>query len=146
MKLNKKKKNQIKSPLGICPPDAPPMESSLQIGELGLYTSSSNIDRNLNTYRHAQYEYLFITQLCEGGYVWSRMFSLGEMSEDKCSFLRRQFVFLLPGLLQQLLPHDGEDRTQQSAAKDLRGLIAWETVAKLRHVTVAQPPATGARK
>lgn len=72
--------------------------------------------------------------------------SLGEVCEDECSFLRRQLVFLLPGLLQQLLPHDGEDRTQQSAAKDLRGLVAWETVAKLRHVTVAQPPATAAQK
>lgn len=70
------------------------------------------------------------------------MSSLGEVCEDECSFLRRQFVFLLPGLLQQLFPHDGEDRTQQSAAEDLSGLVAWETVAKLWHVTVAQPPAT----
>lgn len=74
------------------------------------------------------------------------MSSLGEVCEDECSFLRRQFVFLLPGLLQQLFPHNGEDRTQQSPAKDLRGLIARETVTKLRHVTVAQPPAIIAHK
>lgn len=68
------------------------------------------------------------------------------MCKDERSFLRGQFVFLLPGLLQQLFPHNGEDRTQQSAAEDLRGLVAWETVAKLRYVTVAQPPATVAHK
>lgn len=67
------------------------------------------------------------------------------MCEDECSFLRSEFVFLLPGLLQQLFPHDGEDGTQQNATEDLRSLVTRETVAELRHVTVAQPPVTTVR-
>lgn len=40
-----------------------------------------------------------------------------------------------------MFPHHGEDGAQQRPAEDLRGLVAREAVAKLRHVAVAQPPA-----
>lgn len=63
------------------------------------------------------------------------------MCEDERPLLRRQLVLFLPGLFEQLFPHHGEDRTQQSPAEDLRGLVAGEAVAKLGHVAVAQPPA-----
>lgn len=70
-----------------------------------------------------------------------RLLSLGEVCEDEGALLRRQL--LLPGLLQQLLPHDGEDRAQQRPPEDLRGLVARQAVAELRHVAVAEPPAGG---
>lgn len=66
---------------------------------------------------------------------------LGEVRENEGAFLRRQLVLLLSGLLQQLFPHHGEHRAQQRPAEDLRRLVARQTVAELRHVAVAQPPA-----
>lgn len=69
---------------------------------------------------------------------------LWEVCEDEGAFLRRQL--LLPGLFQQLLPHDGEDRAQQRPPEDLRGLVARQAVAELRHVAVAEPPAGGSRE
>lgn len=62
------------------------------------------------------------------------------MCEDERPLLRWQLVLFLSGLFEQLFPHHGEDRAQQSPAEDLRGLVAGEAVAKLRHVAVAQPP------
>lgn len=63
------------------------------------------------------------------------------MREDERPLFRWQLVLFLSGLFEQLFPHHGEDRAQQSPAEDLRGLVAGEAVAELRHVAVAQPPA-----
>lgn len=68
-------------------------------------------------------------------------FLLRKVCEDERAFLGRQLVLLLPGLLQELLPHDGEHRAQQGPSEDLCGLVPWQTVAELRHVAVAEPPA-----
>lgn len=67
-------------------------------------------------------------------------FLLGKVCEDECAFLRWQLVLLLPGLLQELLPHHSEHRTQQRPAEDLSGLVPGQAVAELRHIAVAQPP------
>lgn len=63
------------------------------------------------------------------------------MCENERAFLGCQFVFLLPGLLQQLFPHNGEYGAEKNASENLRGLVARKTVTKLGHVTIAQPPA-----
>lgn len=65
--------------------------------------------------------------------------SLGKVREDECALLRRQLVLLLPGLLQQLLPHHSEHRAQQRPAEYLGGLVPGQTVAELRHIAVAEP-------
>lgn len=72
-------------------------------------------------------------------------FLLRKVCEDECAFLRRQLVLLLPGLLQELLPHDGEHRAQQRPSEDLCGLVPRQAVAELRHVAVAEPPAAQER-
>src|SRR4029434_11346463 len=66
---------------------------------------------------------------------------LGEVCEDGCAFLGGQFVLLVARLLQELLPHDGEDGAQQRASEPLSRLVARQAVTELRDVTVAQPPA-----
>lgn len=63
------------------------------------------------------------------------------MCEDERAFLGGELVLLLPGLLQQLLPHHGEHRAQQRPAEDLRGLVAGQAVAELRHIAIAEPSA-----
>lgn len=75
----------------------------------------------------------------------SACFLLRKVCEDKRAFLGRQLVLLLPGLLQELLPHDGEHRAQQRPSEDLRGLVPRQAVAELRHVAVAEPPAAQGR-
>lgn len=65
---------------------------------------------------------------------------LGKVCENKRAFLRGQFVFLYPELLQQLPAGDREDGFEQTAAEHLTRLVARQTVVALRHVTVAQPP------
>lgn len=72
-------------------------------------------------------------------------FLLRKVCEDERAFLGRQLVLLLPGLLQELLPHDGEHRAQQRPSEDLRGLVPRQAVAELRHVAVAEPPAAQER-
>lgn len=67
--------------------------------------------------------------------------SLRKVCEDERPLLGRQLVLFLSGLFQQLFPHHGKDGAQQSPPEDLRGLVAGQAVAKLRHVAVAQPPA-----
>lgn len=48
---------------------------------------------------------------------------LGKVCENKCAFFGGKLVLLLSGLLQQLLPHHSEHRTQQRPAEDLCRLI-----------------------
>lgn len=64
---------------------------------------------------------------------------LWKVCENECAFLRGELVLLLPGLLQQLLPHHSEHGAQQRPAEDLRGLVAGQAVAELRHIAVAEP-------
>lgn len=66
-------------------------------------------------------------------------FLLGKVCEDERAFLRWQLVLFLSGLLQELLPHHSEHRTQQRPAEDLSGLVPGQTVAELRHIAVAEP-------
>src|SRR4029434_7565479 len=63
---------------------------------------------------------------------------LGEVCEDECAFLGGQFVLLVARLLQELLPHDGEDGAQQRASEPLSRLVARQAVTELGDVTVAQ--------
>ena len=49
---------------------------------------------------------------------------LGKVCENESALLRGKLVLLLSGLLQQLLPHHSEHRTQQCAAEDLSGLVS----------------------
>ena len=66
---------------------------------------------------------------------------LREMNQHQCSLFRRHFVLLCRKTIENLFRHRLEDRLQQRAAKYLRDVIARQTVAVSRHVTVAEPPA-----
>lgn len=68
---------------------------------------------------------------------------LWKVCQNERALLWGQLVLLLPGLLQQLLPHDGEHRTQQRPTEDLGGFVPRQAVAELGHIAVAQPPAKG---
>lgn len=65
---------------------------------------------------------------------------LGKVCEDKCAFLRQQFVLLHSELLQELSSSDGEDGFEKVSAKHVSGLVARQAVVALRDVAVAQPP------
>ena len=66
---------------------------------------------------------------------------LREVGEDQSPLLQRQFVLLLPRLLQQLPPHNSENRAQQRPPEHLGRLVPRQAVAELGHVAVTQPPA-----
>lgn len=66
---------------------------------------------------------------------------LREVGEDQSPLLQRQFVLLLPRLLQQLPPHNSEDGAQQRPPEHLGRLVPRQAVAELGHVAITQPPA-----